>query len=102
MVANWPAARREHWRALLVARAIENQAYVIGVNRVGRDPSHAYAGDSAIVGPRGDVLAGAAGAAAVVSAAPDGAALRAYRDQFPVLRDMGDGFRPGMDGNGRA
>ena len=47
VVANWPAARRAHWQALLVARAIENQAYVVGVNRVGEGGGLAYAGDSA-------------------------------------------------------
>ena len=54
VVANWPQARREHWRALLTARAIENQAYVVGANRVGpaghnRDLDHC--GDSAIIDP---------------------------------------------------
>ena len=49
--ANWPARRAEHWRTLLRARAIENQAWVVGVNRVGRDPNEAYAGSSLAVGP---------------------------------------------------
>jgi predicted amidohydrolase len=57
VVANWPAARREHWITLLRARAIENQAYVLGVNRVGEGDSIAYAGDSAIIDPFGEVLA---------------------------------------------
>jgi omega-amidase len=53
-VANWPAARAAHWTALLTARAIENQAYVIGVNRVGLDGNgHAYSGDSMAWTPRG-------------------------------------------------
>ena len=53
MVANWPATRRDHWRTLLRARAIENQAYVVGVNRVGSGGGLDYAGDSAIVLPFG-------------------------------------------------
>lgn len=60
VVANWPEARREHWQVLLRARAIENQAYVVGVNRVGSGGSLRYAGDSRIIGPRGELLAAAA------------------------------------------
>ena len=58
VVANWPAARRDHWRTLLRARAIENQAYVVGVNRVGSGRQLDYAGDSAVIGPFGEVIAG--------------------------------------------
>jgi predicted amidohydrolase len=54
VVANWPAPRRDHWRTLLRARAIENQAYVVGVNRVGRGGKLDYAGDSAVVQPFGE------------------------------------------------
>ena len=57
VVANWPDARREHWRTLLRARAIENQAYVAGVNRVGDGGRLHYAGDSALVSPSGETLA---------------------------------------------
>ena len=60
--ANWPASRREHWRTLLRARAIENQAYVVGVNRVGEGGRLEYVGDSPVVGPFGEVLADGAGA----------------------------------------
>ena len=58
--ANWPAKRRLHWQALLQARAIENQAYVVGVNRVGEGGGLAYSGDSRIVDPLGELLATAA------------------------------------------
>jgi omega-amidase len=57
LVANWPESRRDHWRTLLRARAIENQAYVVGVNRVGSGGKLEYSGDSAIVGPFGEELA---------------------------------------------
>ena len=57
VAANWPAARRDHWRTLLRARAIENQAFVIGVNRIGSGGGLDYAGDSAIVLPFGRTLA---------------------------------------------
>ena len=56
--ANWPEPRREQWRTLLRARAIENQAYVVGVNRVGTVNNDHYVGDSAIVDPAGLVLVG--------------------------------------------
>ena len=56
VVANWPAPRAAHWRALLIARAIENQAYVVGVNRVGEGGGDEYDGGSIVVDPFGDVL----------------------------------------------
>ncbi|MHA2276443.1 MAG: nitrilase-related carbon-nitrogen hydrolase, partial [Candidatus Kariarchaeaceae archaeon] len=56
VVAEWPITRVNHWSSLLQARAIENQAYVIGVNRVGSDPDYTYGGHSAIYSPYGDVL----------------------------------------------
>jgi len=56
-VANWPAIRSYPWKTLLLARAIENQAYVIGLNRVGTDgPGNSYSGDSMIVDPKGALL----------------------------------------------
>ena len=55
--ANWPEPRRDHWRALLRARAIENQAYVVGVNRVGAAKEFAHVGDCAIIDPLGRTLA---------------------------------------------
>lgn len=58
--ANWPAKRRHHWQFLLVARAIENQAYVAGINRVGTGGGITYSGDSAIISPLGETLASAA------------------------------------------
>lgn len=54
VIASWPECRREHWSVLLRARAIENQAYIVGVNRVGSDPRLAYSGDSAVYGPFGE------------------------------------------------
>lgn len=56
VIAEWPITRVNHWSALLRARAIENQAYVIGVNRVGSDPDYTYGGHSAIYSPYGDVI----------------------------------------------
>jgi predicted amidohydrolase len=88
VVANWPAARRVHWRALLPARAIENQAFVIGVNRVGDDGNGvAHAGDSMIVDPLGEVLASAAGAEAVLVADVDPSRVTTARARYPFLQD---------------
>lgn len=91
VIANWPEARRAHWRALLVARAIENQAYVVGVNRVGSDPAgNTYAGDSQIIDPRGRVLVEAAYQEIMLSAEVDPAEVREYRREFSALSDRRD------------
>jgi len=87
VVANWPASRRHHWRSLLVARAIENQAYVIGVNRVGTGGKETYAGDSCIIDPLGEVLVHAAGIETIVSAGIDPAVVSATRAKYPFLAD---------------
>ena len=88
VVANWPSARRHHWSALLLARAIENQAYVVGVNRVGRDGNDlAYAGDSAVVDPMGRVLASASEVETMLLSDVDPAVVAATRDRFPFLAD---------------
>lgn len=57
VIANWPEKRREAWSTLLRARAIENQAYVLGVNRVGMAGNEPHSGDSALIGPMGEVVA---------------------------------------------
>jgi predicted amidohydrolase len=87
VVANWPESRREHWRALLVARAIENQAYVVGVNRVGSGGGLDYVGDSRIVDPLGEVLAEAVDAETVLTADVDPARVAEVRTKFPFLAD---------------
>lgn len=89
-VASWPAARREVWRTLLRARAIENQAYVIGVNRTGSDPQCRYAGDSAIIDFRGDTLCEADDAEGIFAASLDRRALDRFRAKFPVWHDADD------------
>jgi len=88
VVANWPSPRREHWRTLLVARAIENQAYVVGVNRIGVDGNGLdHAGDSMIVDPLGEVLADAGSAATVISAEVDASSVADVRARLPFLPD---------------
>jgi omega-amidase len=90
VIANWPVARIDHWTTLLKARAIENQAYVIGVNRVGQDPSFAYCGKSLIVDPRGQVLAEAGSGVQLMRARADRQLLLDWRAAFPALQDRRD------------
>jgi predicted amidohydrolase len=85
--ANWPAPRRRHWTTLLSARAIENQAYVLGCNRVGTASGLEYSGDSRIVDPMGEVLAGAAGGESLLVAEVDPRVVTSTRERFPFLQD---------------
>ena len=88
-VANWPAPRTLHWQALLLARAIENQAYVAGCNRVGSDGNqHHYSGDSQIISPQGEILSAAEPhQRARLDAELSLDALKAYRERFPAWQD---------------
>ena len=87
-VANWPTPRIEAWSTLLRARAIENQCYVVGVNRVGEDPNCKYCGGSAIIDPYGRTLAECENNKdCVAETLLDMEALEAFRKKFPVLND---------------
>ncbi len=90
--ASWPAVRHDAWRALCVARAIENQAFVVACNRTGRDPNLDYRGGSLIVSPLGEILAEGDERPGAVCAELDLAALRAWRERFPALRDVRRSF----------
>lgn len=94
VIANWPAKRRDAWRLLLRARAVENQCYVLGVNRVGEAGGLAHCGDSGLIDPFGNVLIGAQSVATVVNGPVDAAAVAAARAQFSFLADR----RPGVYG----
>lgn len=85
--ANWPERRRNHWMSLLTARAIENQAYVAGINRVGSGDGLTYSGDSRIVDPWGEVLASAAAQETLLLAEIDPVRVREARASFPVMQD---------------
>ena len=87
VVANWPDQRREHWRTLLRARAIENQAYVVGVNRAGEGNGLRYVGDSAAIAPLGETLAEADGREQVLFADVDPEVVKKLRARFPALQD---------------
>ena len=91
-IANWPTARSHHWKQLLRARAIENLAYVVGINRIGIDGyGNEYTGDSAMVDFSGHTLDEKIGGAGFVRATFDPDALEAYRRTFRFLQD-GDDF----------
>ena len=88
-IASWPIARVDHWVTLLRARAIENQAWVVGVNRCGKDPQFTYPGRSMVVDPQGVVVADAADREGVLSVDCDAEVVRGWREVFPALRDAG-------------
>lgn len=88
-VANWPASRRKVWDVLLQARALENQSYVCGVNRIGTDPQKLpHNGGSVIYSPKGELLASVPddeeGAATAVL---NRSILTSFREKFPVWKD---------------
>ena len=85
--ANWPEVRRLHWQSLLQARAIENQAYVIGCNRVGSGGGLNYSGDSRIIDPLGELLATAARTESILLADITAAHVADTRERFQFLRD---------------
>lgn len=96
-IASWPSARASHWRALLRARAIENQCFVIGVNRTGSDVSLSYSGDSLVVGPSGDFLADAGDGECFFWAELDLPGVREYRARLPFLDDVRTEFLGAVD-----
>jgi predicted amidohydrolase len=92
-VANWPEVRAYPWKQLLIARAIENQSYVVGLNRIGNDGNGvSHSGDSAVINPRGELMS-------TIQSHEDKAEtlslsynyLEDFRSKFPVLLD-GDEF----------
>ncbi|KZX59598.1 carbon-nitrogen hydrolase [Halioglobus sp. HI00S01] len=90
-VANWPDTRALHWRSLLVGRAIENQACVVGVNRIGNDANNlSYSGDSLAVKADGTLAIDMAGAEDVRTATFSGEELAEYRKRFPFAADADD------------
>ena len=91
VIANWPERRRHHWKLHLRARAVENLAFVAGVNRVGEGDGLRYLGDSALVGPWGETVLSAAEQEAVLVADVSPVVVSEARRKFPVLADR----RPG-------
>ena len=89
VIANWPVKREAQWLTLLAARAIENQAYVIGVNRCGKDPYHTYSGRTVIIDPHGEIVADAGNEEGIAVAEIDASVITNWRVHFPALRDAG-------------
>lgn len=88
--ASWPVRRRDAWCSLLRARAVENQCFVIGVNRTGSDPEAEYAGDSAVIDFAGRTLADARDGDCTLTATLDMDARTAFMEKFPVWMDADD------------
>ena len=87
-IANWPERRSAHWKALLQARAIENQCYIIGVNRVGIDGNGlSYSGDSSIIDPWGTIIFQKSKQACIYTGDLSYEILQQSRESFPVWRD---------------
>ena len=87
-IANWPERRAEHWKVLLQARAIENQCYVIGVNRVGSDGNgQNYSGDSSIIDPWGTVVFQKSNQPCIHTAELSYDVIKTSRKEFPVWMD---------------
>ncbi|MCF6269135.1 MAG: hypothetical protein L3J41_05465 [Melioribacteraceae bacterium] len=86
-IANWPAARINHWNLLLQARAIENQSYMIGVNRIGNDPHLEYPGNSSVIDPMGNVL-GLNKTESILIVEIDSEMVRETRSKLPFLEDI--------------
>ena len=89
VIASWPAVRVDHWITLLRARAIENQAWVVGVNRTGSDPSGPYPGSSVIIDPHGVIQVDAGAEEGIFEGRLDPAAVQDWRAEFPALEDLG-------------
>jgi predicted amidohydrolase len=87
-IANWPDTRIEHWRTLLKARAIENQCYVAGVNRVGKDPKLNHIGFSSVFDPMGKELVAVENEEKVIVAELDKSYVSEVREKFPFLDDI--------------
>jgi len=87
-IANWPIPRIEHWRTLLKARAIENQCYFAGVNRVGNDPNAVYNGYSSVFDPMGEEIISVADVEKIIPVEIDKEVVKQVREKFPFLDDM--------------
>lgn len=94
VIANWPSPRTAHWTALLRARAIENQAFVIGINRTGTDPKLSYSGQSVVFSPLGEIIAEQGESPSLLDATLQFPELAEWRKKFPALQDIHHSFMP--------
>jgi len=91
VMANWPQTRQSHWNTLLSSRAIENQAYVVGCNRIGAGGGNEYHGGSQVVDPSGRVVASLGNESAILFAQIDPHLVQLTRSSFPCLADRRHG-----------
>ena len=94
VIANWPSPRTAHWTALLRARAIENQAFVVGVNRTGKDPKVSYSGQSIVFNPLGEIISEQDESTSTLDATLEMVELEEWRKKFPALQDIHQSFTP--------
>jgi len=87
VIANWPESRKRHWRTLLCARAIENQSYVVAVNRVGADPSNNYSGNSMIIDPLGEIICEVENEEGIFPAEITKTKVAEIRQKFQFIKD---------------
>jgi predicted amidohydrolase len=88
VVANWPERRAAHWKTLLQARAIENQSYVLGVNRIGNDGNGIYhAGDSSVINAKGEIIFQQTHQSFIKTFNINLDELTLWRNTFPVIED---------------
>lgn len=87
VVAEWPLPRLHHWRSLLIARAIENQCFVIACNRTGADPENIFAGHSMIINPWGEIIIEGNEQEAIVTGTIDLSEVRKVREMIPIFTD---------------
>ena len=92
VIANWPAHRSHAWRTLLAARAIDDQAWVLGVNRVGEVDGYPHSGDSSLIDPWGKIIETLAGEPGIVAGEVAAGVVREARRRFRFLEDR----RPGL------
>jgi predicted amidohydrolase len=87
-IANWPVDRIDHWVTLLKARAIENQSYIVGVNRTGADPNSNYNGRSMAIDPMGSIILDAGEQHGVFSTTIEIGKVSSWRNNFPALKSI--------------
>lgn len=101
IIANWPEKRREHWITLLKARAIENQCYVAGINRVGIGDNIKYSGDSMVIDPQGNVLTSAYNSEALLVCDIDMKEVTKLRESFRLKADRRESLYYSLNSKGR-
>ncbi|GKU82285.1 carbon-nitrogen family hydrolase [Niallia sp. NCCP-28] len=87
VVAEWPLPRLAHWKSLLIARAIENQCYVIACNRAGSDPNNIFAGHSMIIDPWGEIIVEANEDTSIIYGTIDMNKVKEVRKTIPIFAD---------------